>query len=95
MKIDNSNFFNTLSIECGITDIKTVKQFYYALLRTMYKTLRDRRIVSMPDWGIYRIKPHAARKIHDINTGGTIDVKETNTLRFEVDYKMKERFKKI
>jgi len=97
MNKDNNenNFFNNLAIEIGITDVKVVRQFYYALVRTLYKTLKNNKKVEMPDWGIYKIKPFKARSVHNINTGGKIDVPATNTLRFEVDYKLKDKVKNL
>ena len=91
----NNNLFNELAIQSNITDIKSVKLFYYALIRTLYKLLKQENSVSMPDWGTYRIKPHASRNIHDLQTGGTRPIPAINTIRFEADYKLKEKIKSI
>jgi len=92
---NNNNFFNDLAIEYGITDLKSVKLFYYALVRTLYKSLKKNNIVDMPDWGTYKIKPHASRNIHNLQTGGTQTIPAINTIRFEADYKLKEKIKSI
>ena len=91
----NKEFFSQFAIECGITDIKYARQVYYALVRTLYKGLKEGNRVEMPDWGVYKIKPHAARNIYDINNGGIKHIPAINTLRFEVDHKLKEKIKML
>ena len=95
MKNNNNNFFNDLAIECKIIDLSSVKLFYYALIRTLYKTLKQSNSVEMPDWGSYKIKTHASRNSHDLQTGGIRTIPAINTIRFEADYKLKEKIKSI
>ena len=95
MSKENNNFFNELAIQCNITDLKSVKLFYYALVRTLYKILKQSNSVEMPDWGSYKIKTHASRNSHDLQTGGIRTIPAINTIRFEADYKLKEKIKSI
>lgn len=89
----HTEFFNTLAIECGITDVKTVRLFYYALAGVLFRSLRKTNFVEMPDWGKFSIKPHASRRIHDLQTGGTKELPPINTIRFEADYKLKAKIR--
>jgi nucleoid DNA-binding protein len=91
----DTKFFNYLAIQSGVSDIKTVRLFYYALVRTLYKILKEDNFAEMPDWGKYEIKPYKARKHYDIESGGFKDVPAVNTIRFKADRKLKAKIKNL
>jgi nucleoid DNA-binding protein len=75
--IKPDEFFKKIALNAGITDLDTVKNVYYGMIRTMGRELRDKHIVKLPDWGQFVIKIYSARR-HIGVTGRKKDLTYSN-----------------
>lgn len=58
--ITPEEFFKRVATNSGVVDLKTVKDIYYGLIRTLSQELKGRQVITLPDWGefiLYIQKP--------------------------------------
>lgn len=72
-----------------------VKDFYYAIVRTITKGLREGGAVELPDLGKFRVVEHAARNFKPVNSEEIKTLPPTKTIKFSADYKLKKYFKEL
>ena len=94
MKPKRKEFFSEMSKRMGYMDKKTVREFYYELLRAIITGIKEDGRIDVPDLGIFRIHEHRARR-HK-NVAGYIEYLEaTNTLKFDPCLKLKNYIKNL
>ena len=93
MKPDH--FFTNIAIHAGLGDIKTVKDVYYGMIRTMSRELRINKSVKLPDWGEFKLKTHGARKFFNVSNGETAYLPPKPVVKFSPDHKVKKYFQAL
>ena len=90
--IGTDEFFKTVATNSGVTDLDTVKDIYYGMVRTISRELKAKHVVNLPDWGEFVLKIHKARNFFsfDGNTQRRLPAKPT--VKFVPDYKVKKYF---
>lgn len=53
---NQNEFFNKLSIECGLTDLLFIKRYYHGLQRLILNELRLNGYIELPDLGRLSVK---------------------------------------
>lgn len=90
--IKPEEFFRLIAINSGISDLETIKDIYYGMIRTISRELRDKQTIKLPDWGDFNLKIHKARKYKETNNNTFIDLPAKPTVKFVPDYKVKRYF---
>lgn len=80
--ITPNEFFNQVCLNSGIADLRTVKDVYFGLLKTVSKEVRSKHVVFLPDWGEFALKIHKSRKSVDVNDGIVRVLPAKPTLKF-------------
>jgi|ERR1035437_9691784 nucleoid DNA-binding protein len=86
------DFFKRVSVNSGISDLRTIKDIYYGMVRTMSQELRDKHVVELPDWGEFRLKIQKSRKFVNVTTGQMDVLPPKPMVKFGPDYKVKRYF---
>lgn len=84
-------FFKRIAINSGISDLRTIKDIYYGMVRTMSQELKSKHIVDLPDWGEFELKIHKSRKFVSV-TGIPGVLPPKPTVKFAPDHKVKKYF---
>lgn len=90
--INKDEFFKQVAINSGVTDLETVRNVFYGMVKTISRELKDRHIVKLPDWGEFYIQIRKARTITDVNNRNQIAIPAKPTVKFNPDYKVKRYF---
>lgn len=90
--IDQEEFFKKIAVNAGIRDLDTVRDFYYGMIRTISRELKERQIVRLPDWGDFNLKVMKERRTTDVNTKAIITLPAKTLVKFSPDYKVKRYF---
>lgn len=89
--IKPDEFFKLVSINSNVTDLQTVKDVYYGMIRTISRELKGKQVIELPDWGKFYIFLHKARNFVSINgEPGYLPAKPT--VKFSPFNKVKEYF---
>ena len=64
--IGEEEFFREVAMAAGISDLSTVKQIYYGMIRTLGRQLKSKHLVRMPDWGDFSIMIAKSRKFKSV-----------------------------
>ncbi len=89
----NNEFFSNLAIEMDCVDIKTVKDFYYAVLRTIQRDLLGKNICYLPDFGRIFLHINKAKRIMDVNTREHIMTRDRKVVKFKPGNELKNYWK--
>jgi len=90
--LTKEEFFKQLAVNSGQTDLETVKNIFYGLVRTMSKELRGKHTITLPDWGTFNLKIHKERNAYNTNSKKVERLKAKPTIKFSPDYKVKIYF---
>jgi len=90
--MNQNKFFEKLVKANYLVDPKTLKDVYYSFLRLILEELRDKGIVILVNFGTFRIRTIAARRIYDINAGYVRNVPDCKTISFTPSKRMKVYF---
>jgi len=90
--ISSEEFFKKIAINAGIRDLDTVKDFYYGMVRTISRELKDKQIINLPDWGEFNLRVMKSRRTTDVNTKNIINLPAKTLVKFSPDYKVKKYF---
>jgi nucleoid DNA-binding protein len=90
--IKPEDFFKLIAIYSGVSDIKTIKDIYYGMVRTISKELNGGRVIKLPDWGEFSLSEYKARTTIDVNSGRVIQLPAKTLVKFTTDWKVKEYF---
>lgn len=92
--IGTDEFFKEVAINSGVSDLQTVRNIFYGMVKTISKQLTARQIVKLPDWGEFKLKIHKSRKFVSVNgEPGILPPKPT--VKFSPDYKVKKFFQEL
>ena len=89
--IKPDEFFKLIAINSGVSDLSIVKNFYYGLIRTISRELRNKHTIRLPDWGEFVLGIYKARNIKSVD-GSMISIPAKPTVRFKPDRKVKKYF---
>lgn len=92
--ITPEELFYKIAINSGISDLRTVKDIYYGLLKTITRELRINQKVKLPDLGEFNLKIHKSRRFVSVNGEPGI-LPPVPTMKFSPDYKVKAYFKSL
>ena len=90
--IPTEEFFRKVAVNAGIRDLDTVKDFYYGMVRTISRELKDKQIINLPDWGEFNLKVMKGRRTTNVNTGEIIDLPAKTLVKFSPNWKVKKYF---
>ena len=83
---------NLLSTNAGLSDLDVTKRFYYGMIRTIIRELRDKHTISLPDLGKFELKIHKGRRYGNVSTGKTEFISARPTMKFYPCKALKEYF---
>jgi len=90
--IKPDEFFKLVSVNSGVTDLQTVKDIYYGMIKTISRELKSKHAVKLPLWGEFLLKIMKARKTLNVNTRVIEYLPAKPVVKFEPDYKVKDYF---
>lgn len=90
--IEPEEFYKLIAVNSGITDLQTVKDVFYGLIKTMSRELKNRQVIKLPDWGEFRLTIHKSRKMMDVNDRMIKVIPAKPSVKFVPDYKLKRYF---
>lgn len=89
--INQDEFFKRIAVNSGISDLRTIKDIYYGMVRTMSQELKSKQIIDLPDWGEFELKIHKSRRFVSV-TGQPGVLPPKPTVKFAPNYKVKKYF---
>jgi len=90
--IKPEDFFKLLSIHSGVSDLSTVRDIYFGMIKTISRELKEKEIIRLPDWGEFKLKTHKERIAVDVNDGNKRMLPPKTVVKFTPDYKVKKYF---
>lgn len=89
--IKPDEFFKQIAIHSGLSDLRTIKDVYYGMVRTISRELKDKHVVELPDWGEFNLKIHKSRRFISVNgQAGILPPKPT--VKFSPNNNVKKYF---
>ena len=83
---------NLLSVNSGLSDLDVTKRFYYGMIRTITKELRNNRSIYLPDFGKFELRIHKGRRHINVSSGKVEFVPAKPTMKFYPCQPLKEYF---
>jgi nucleoid DNA-binding protein len=93
--LSQEQFFKMVAVNAGSTDVDTVKQVYYGMIKTISRELKEKKRVKLPDWGEFYIQLYKERNFKPINADKVVKLGPRPAVKFDPDYKVKDYFKTI
>lgn len=90
--IGPEEFYKLIAVNSGITDLQTVKDVFYGMIKTISRELKNKQVVKLPDWGEFKLIIHKSRKMMDVNNRTIITIPAKPSIKFVPDYKVKAYF---
>lgn len=92
--ISKEEFFKKIAINSGVTDLETVRNIFYGMVKTISRELKSRHSVKLPDWGTFYLRIQDSKSVPDINKGAKIKmiIPPKTLVKFFPDWKVKEYF---
>ena len=90
--MNKKDFLRKISENCNYIDEKSIEDMYYALLRVFGRELRDKKKITLPDWGEFYLHRHKPRMALNINSKHFESLGAKTTVKFTPNYKMKQHF---
>jgi len=84
--------FSKVTLNSGISDLQTVKNVFYGLIRTISRELRDNQSVNLPDWGEFKLHIHKSRRSMNVYTRKIENLPPKTTVKFVPDDNVKKYF---
>lgn len=91
--INSEEFFKQVAINAGIVDLQTVKNIYYGMVKTISRELKEKQIISLPDWGKFFLTTYKSRKALNVSSGNMETLPPKLAVKFQADYKVKKYFR--
>lgn len=85
----NNNFFDLLAVEARTTDVSSSRAIYYGLCRKILRELVTFGQIELPDFGTFKVRKHGARRIKNVNTGNYEITRNSTTVKFIPDRRMR------
>lgn len=90
--IKPEDFFKQIAMHAGISDLTVVRDVYYSMVRTISRELKDKEIVTLPDWGTFDLRVHRERLAVDVNDGKKRVLPEKTVVKFTPNDNVKKYF---
>ena len=84
-----------MAINARVTDLETVRNIYYGMIRTVSQELRFRRIISLPDWGEFYIHIQKEKRFLNFQTNEWEYMPKKPQIKWNTMSKMKDFFYSI
>ncbi len=84
----------TISDETGLTQLQ-IKEIVQKTFAAIVETLVEEGRVELRNFGVFQVKPRAARKARNPRTGHQVEVPEKFVVTFKPGKKMEQRVKSI
>ena len=84
-----TQFFNKVAGESNYMDPETVKEIYYAILRTIRDELRDSGEIRLVDFGTFRLHDSKERNMHNVGNGKQFTVPARKIVKFRPSTRLK------
>lgn len=91
--IKPDEFFKLVSLNSGVSDLETIRNVYYGLVRTISRELKQKQIIKLPDLGEFVLKIHKSRRSVSVNTGQLEILPPKPTIKFKTDTGLKKYFR--
>lgn len=83
---------NLLSTNAGLSDLDITKRFYYGMIRTITRELRDKHTITLHDLGKFELIIHKGRRSRNVDTGVVEFLSAKPTMKFYPCRALKEYF---
>jgi len=90
--IKPEEFFKKIAVNSGVSDLDTVRDIFYGMIRTMSRELRDKHIIRLPDWGDFKLKIHPARNSLDVSDRQIKRLSARPVIKFVPHHQVKKYF---
>jgi len=89
--ITPEEFFIQISLNSGIADLRTIKDIYYGMIKTISRELKGKQKIKLPDWGEFNLKIHKSRRFVSVNGIPGI-LPPLPVVKFSPDHNVKKYF---
>lgn len=89
-KKDRGKFFGEVAKHCSFSDLSSLQDFYYGLLRTILKELDEVGVVYLPDFGKFTMRVLKNKKIFLVRSRVMADMGEKRNILFQASTKLKQ-----
>lgn len=93
--IKPEEFFKQISLNSGVSDLQTVKDIFYGLIKTMSREIRNKQIVELPDWGKFRLTIRKSRRSNNVQMMKVVILPPLPEVRFYPNKNVKEYFRAL
>ena len=87
--MNNNEFFKKVASRCNYADPSFIKTLYLSMIRYILEELSINGIVTLPEFGIFRVIDHKERRIRDVNTGELKMVESQKSIKFNANKNLK------
>lgn len=95
ISIREKEFFKQLSINSRIASLETVRDVYFGLVKTFAQQMKERHVVTLPDWGRFNLNIRKGRIQRNINDGSMIMIPDLPTVKFISNKRLKKYFQSL
>ena len=88
-------FFRLVALNSGISDLRTVKDIYYGMIKTISREIKGKGVVNIPDWGKFYLTVYKERNFLDVSTGKMAKLPPRPSVKFTPDIKVKKYFQAL
>jgi nucleoid DNA-binding protein len=93
--ISQEEFFRNVSLNSGVADLRTIKDIYFGLVRTITREMRDRRVVDLPEFGKFELLIYKEKMFRNINTGVWEPLPLRPVAKFTSNHNLQKYFQEI
>ena len=90
--ITPDDFFKQVAIDSGINDIQTTRDFFFGMIKTIKREIRDKHVINLPDWGEFVLQVYPERNYRDVSDGKIKKLPPKPVVKFKPDLKTKKYF---
>lgn len=91
-KEKENEFLSALAIECNYSDIESVRNIYFSLLRLITKELRSKERINLPQFGEFSLFEKSGTLLCK-TTGQRVKFGPVKMVKFKPFWRLKEYFK--
>lgn len=91
--VNSADFFKQVALNSGLSDLQTIKNVYYGMVRTISRELRGRQIVDLPDLGRFLLVTYKSRKCLNVSSREVRIIPPKVVIRFQTDRKIRKYFR--
>jgi nucleoid DNA-binding protein len=92
--VTKKDIVKTISEEIGMTQLKT-KEIVQKTFNAIIETLVMEERIELRNFGVFAVKPRAARKARNPRTGQRVDVPEKYVVTFKPGKEMEEKVREL